>query len=195
MMESAMKKHNSAVTTSTQDIVLGLLAQRAMSGYDIWRLLGGLSWLVDSPSFGTLYPGLHTLLADGLATVEVIASNGRPPRKVYTITEAGRKAFQDWASQRVQLGSSLKDFVVRLALASNLPLSGLHAYLEQRREQVASNRPRIEQDLRAMSEESDLGQYLTLDYGLALADAELAWLERTLDRLTSQPQSVVGARK
>ncbi len=181
-----MKKRGMVSTMSTRDVVLGLLAQRPMSGYDIRRLLGGLSWLVDSPSFGTLYPGLHALLADGLVTVEVISSESRPPRKGYSITEAGSKAFQEWASQRVQLGSSLKQFVIRLSPAGNLSETGLHDYLEQRRELVASRRPNIEQALGVASEEVDLGQYLTLDYGLALADAELAWLDRTLSRLAKR---------
>ena len=178
-----MKKRYKVRTTSTRDVVLGLLAQRPMSGYDIRRLLGGLSWLVDGPSFGTLYPGLHTLFADGLVTVEVIPSESRPPRKIYSITQAGREAFQEWASQRVQPGGSLKEFVMRLVLAGNLSETGLCDYLEQRLEHVASFRPRIEEALVATSEDGDLGQYLTLDYGLALADAELAWLHRTLSRL------------
>ena len=84
---------------------------------------------------------------------------------------------------------------MRLGLASNLSESGLDAYLEQRREQVASYRPRLEQALGATSEEMHLGQYLTLDYGLALADAELAWLDGTLARLAKRSQSVGAAEE
>lgn len=189
-----MKKRNMVSTTSTRHVVLGLLAQHPMSGYDIRHLLGGLSWLVDGPSFGTLYPGLHTLLADGLVTVEVISSEGKPSRKVYSITEAGRKALQEWASRRVQSGGSLKEFVMRLVLASSLSETGLRDCLERRLEQVVSFRPRIEEALVATSEEGDLGQYLTLDYGLALADAEQTWLDRTLARLTTRSQSVGAAK-
>ena len=179
-----MKKRSMAGTTTTRNVVLGLLAQRPMSGYDIRRLLGGLSWLVDGPSFGALYPRLHTLLEDSLVTVEVISSESKPPRKVYSITQAGRKAFQEWASHRVQSGGSLKEFVMTLGLASNLSKTDLHTCLEQRRGQVASYQPKVEQALAVMGEQMNLGQYLTLDYGLALAEAELAWLDRTLTRLS-----------
>jgi hypothetical protein len=34
------------------------------------------------------------------------------------------------------------------------------------------------------------GQRLALEYGLALANAELAWLDSTLDRLVKQPQAM-----
>jgi DNA-binding PadR family transcriptional regulator len=187
-----MRKRSEASSISTRRVVLGLLAQRPMSGYDIKRLLGSLSWLVDGPSFGTLYPELHTLLADGMVTVEVVPSESRPPRKVYSTTQQGREAFREWVNRRVPLGSSLKQFVIRLSLAGHLPGAQLHDWLEQRRELVASRRPKIEQALGAISEQEDLGRYLTLHYGLGLADAELAWLDRTLARLTNRAL-LVGA--
>jgi PadR family transcriptional regulator AphA len=51
-----------------------------MSGYDIKRFLKSLGWLIDGPSFGSLYPALRALLKDGLVTVEVVSSQDRPPR-------------------------------------------------------------------------------------------------------------------
>ena len=71
--------------------ILGLLSRRSMSGYDIRRLLRSLGWLLGNPSFGTIYPALHALLKDGLVTVEVVPHPSRPPRKIYTITGAGRR--------------------------------------------------------------------------------------------------------
>ena len=64
---------------STKDIrhfILGLLTQQPMSGYGIKRSLKSLSWLIDSPSFGSIYPALRTLQEDGLVTVEVAPGPG-----------------------------------------------------------------------------------------------------------------------
>jgi PadR family transcriptional regulator AphA len=182
-----------ANTTSTRYFVLGLLAQQPMSGYDVKQFLKSLSWLIDSPSFGSLYPTLHALLEDGLVTVEVVLGQDRPSRKIYTITQAGRRALQGWVSQPMESGASLKAFIMRLALADNLSQTGLSAYLEQRREQVATHRLTLEQGAEAMGEEVDLGKRLTLDYGLALASAELAWLDCTLARLSEPSLSVEAA--
>jgi PadR family transcriptional regulator AphA len=178
---------------STRHFVLGLLTQQPMSGYDVKQFLKSLGWLIDSPSFGSLYPALHALLEDGLVTVEVVSGQDRPPRKIYTITQAGRKALQGWVSQPMESGASLKAFIMRLALADNLSRAGLSAYLEQRREQVATHRLTLQQSAEAMGEEVDLGKRLTLDYGLALASAELAWLDRTLARLSEPSLSVEAA--
>jgi len=96
--------------------ILGLLTRQPMSGYDIKRFLKSLSWLIDVPSLGSLYPSLHALLKDGLVTVEVIASQDRPSRKIYSITEAGEKALRAWLNQPSESDASLKKFVMRLAL-------------------------------------------------------------------------------
>jgi hypothetical protein len=45
-----------------------------------------------------------------------------------------------------------------------------------------------------MDEGMDLGERLALDYGLAAATAELAWLDRTLAQLSQQPLSLEAAR-
>ena len=169
--------------------VLGLLTRQPMSGYDIKRFLKNLSWLIDVPSLGSLYPSLHALLEDGLVTMEVAARQDRPPRKIYTITEAGKEALQTWLSQPSEPNASLKKFVMRLALAGQLSQVGLLAHLEQRRVCVAAQKTSLEQSI-AAGEGIDLGERLMLDYELSLATAELAWLNHTLARLSKPSLSV-----
>ncbi|MFL7791894.1 MAG: PadR family transcriptional regulator [Anaerolineae bacterium] len=173
-------------TKGIRHFVLGLLTKQPMSGYDIKRFLKSLSWLIDVPSLGSLYPSLHTLLKDGLVTMEVVASQDRPPRKIYSITEAGREALQKWLDQPSESDASLKKFIMRLALAGQLSRVGLLAHLEQRRARVTAQKMTLEQAIGAEPENADLEERLMLDYGLSLAVAELAWLNSTLARL-SQP--------
>ncbi len=154
-----------------------------MAGYDIKRLLQRLDWLIGSPSFGSVYPTLHTLLKDGLVDVSVAHNEERPSRKVYSITLAGQQALQAWLDQPVEPGISLKEFLMRLMLAGNLSHHGLVAYLQQRRSEVAARRPKLEKVARS-EENTALGRQLAFDYGLAAAAAELAWLDRTLERLS-----------
>ena len=181
-----------ASNMSIRDFVLGLLARQPMTGYDIKRFLNKLSWLIGSPSFGSLYPTLHALLKDGLATMEGVPNQDRPPRKTYTITAVGRHALNERLGQPTAAGLSLKAFVMHLALASHLSHADLRAYLEQRRVQVTAHRGNLEQAATAMDETVDLGERLTIDYGLVLATAELNWLGHTLARL-SEPSLLAEA--
>jgi len=176
-----------ARAVSIRHLILGLLTQQPMSGYDIKRSLKSLSWLIDSPSFGSIYPALRALWEDGLVTVEMAPRQGKPPRKIYTITEAGRLALREWMDQPVAPGASLKTFVMRLILANNFSHAGLISHLQQRRSQVAVHRATLKQIAEALDGTMDSGQRLAFGYGLALATAELAWLDSTLEQLSQQP--------
>jgi DNA-binding PadR family transcriptional regulator len=96
-----------ASAVSIRHFILGLLNRQRMSGYDIRRFLKSLSWLIDSPSSGSLYPALHILLEDGLVTVEVVSRQDKPPRKIYSITETGRQAMREWVERPVAPDASL----------------------------------------------------------------------------------------
>jgi DNA-binding PadR family transcriptional regulator len=160
-----------------------------MSGYDIKRFLKGLSWLIGNPGGGSLYPVLRALRQEELVTVEVVPGLDRPPRKIYSITEAGQEALHAWIEQPVAASAPLKAFAMRLLLADSHTPVRLSAYLRQRKEQVAAHQATLSGGLGAPGSKLNQGQQLALGYGLALAEAELAWLDRTLDRLGDQPLS------
>jgi DNA-binding PadR family transcriptional regulator len=163
-----------------------------MSGYDIKRNLKSLDWLIGSPSSGSLYPVLRTLMQDGCATVKVHPHESRPPRKIYSITEAGRQELAEWIDRPVAGNAPLRAFLMRLVLADAHSSVALVSHLEERRAQVASRQAAIEQ---IVSVEESASQDLDLawDYGLALASAEITWLDRILDQLAlgTQQQSSV----
>lgn len=176
-----------AGTVSLRYFILGLLAQQPMTGYDIQRFLKSLSWLIGNPSSGSLYPILRALPQEGLAIVETIPGLDRPPRKIYTITEVGRQELEAWAGQPAESKAPLKAFVMRLLLAGCFSPAGLAAHLQQRRAQVAAHRHALDAALGASQENDKQGQFLAMDYGLALAAAELTWLDHTLSELPRQP--------
>jgi DNA-binding PadR family transcriptional regulator len=167
-------------------LILGLLTHEPMSGYGIKQLLERFGWLIGSPSFGSLYPTLHSLLDEGLVTVEVIPREDQIPRKIYTITEAGERRLQEWIDQPAEPDTHLKAFVTRLILANNLSTGRLRRHLEQRRSQVLDHRTVLTKAADSLEQRDNRGQYLALDYGIAIADAELAWLDRTLERLSGE---------
>ena len=88
-----MDKKYMAVGSSM--LILKLLEQQDMYGYQIIKELEIRSERVFTLKEGTLYPLLHTLEQDGAVICEQrTAENGRE-RKYYIITESGRKLLQD----------------------------------------------------------------------------------------------------
>jgi PadR family transcriptional regulator AphA len=173
-------------TAGFRYFILGLLTQRAMSGYDIKRFLESLGWLMGSPSFGMIYPALHALLRDGLVTVEVMSRESKPPRKIYSITEDGEQVLREWLNQPTKANASLRSFIMRLSLASSFVPDRLAGYLKDRRDQVAAQHANLRKMINEMDQGVDHGQRLALDYSIAVADAELAWLDRTLRDLAGE---------
>ena len=164
-----------------------------MSGYDIKRLLQRLKGLFGSSSFGNIYPTLHALLKEGWATVDVLTREDRPPKKVYAITQEGRQSLRQWLEGPVPANLSQRALVMRLVLARDSDRGELVAHFGQRRACVVLHRDDL-LELRSQSEHSDAGWQLALDYGLAVADAELAWLDRALQSAfrESHLEEVVG---
>lgn len=177
-----------AGATNLRHLILGLLSRHPMSGYDVKRFLGSLTWLIGKPSFGSLYPALHILLEEGLVAVEVQPRPGKPDRKIYSITEAGRETVEGWASQPVGADASLRAFVMRLLLAGTLTRQALREHLVQRRVQVTEQQAALAEAVRNDCRRPDLERYLAADYGLTLADAELVWLDKALSELTRTDQ-------
>jgi PadR family transcriptional regulator, regulatory protein AphA len=167
--------------------VLGLLAQRPMSGYDIKCCFESFGWLIHGPSFGSLYPMLHSLLEEKHLTVEVIEGESGLSRKVYTITETGKHALEKWINESPETDKSLKTFLMHLMVADNLSRDALLTHLEQRRLQVADYQTALKRVGEAEGGDGDLGERLALDYGRVLAAAETVWLERKLAQLCQPP--------
>jgi DNA-binding PadR family transcriptional regulator len=163
--------------------VLGLLAQRPMSGYDIKCCFESFGWLIHGPSFGSLYPMLHALLEEEHLTVEVTEGESGLSRKVYTITEEGRQSLEKWIDESLETEKSLKTFLMHLMVADNLSREALLTYLKRRRSQVADYQTTLKQIGETTGGNGDLGERLAIDYGRVLAAAETVWLDRKLDQL------------
>jgi PadR family transcriptional regulator PadR len=74
--------------------VLALLVDEERYGFELVRTLGATDGLVTGE--GTLYPLLSRLKRDGLVASSWRDSDAGPPRKYYTISEAGRRALNEF---------------------------------------------------------------------------------------------------
>ena len=85
---------------STTVLILSLLTERPMYGYQLAKELASRSGGVFEFKEGTLYPALHRMEKDGLLTSYWEVVEEGPSRKYYTITEKGQDALaaksHDW---------------------------------------------------------------------------------------------------
>ena len=88
---------------NVRTLCLAILYFNESSGYDIRKHVteGAYSHFVEA-SYGSIYPALAKLEADGLVTSREESHPGRPARKVYRITEDGRAAFRSALASPLQ---------------------------------------------------------------------------------------------
>ena len=71
-------------------LILGALAERPMHGYEVIQALEAKSRGLWRPSAGSIYPTLQLLSDEGLVSSEEVDG-----RRVYTLTDEGRKALAE----------------------------------------------------------------------------------------------------
>lgn len=81
---------------NVRTLCLSILHEGEATGYEIRRLCleGECSYFVEA-SFGSIYPALAKLEDEGLVTSRTEQQSGKPSKKVYAITDAGRAAFAE----------------------------------------------------------------------------------------------------
>ena len=90
-------------------VLLGVMAHASepLYGYQVAKLLDEHSGETPMMKQGALYPVLRSLESGGSLESVVEPSVSGPPRRYYTVTEAGRQTFQVWQ----QIWSETKIFV------------------------------------------------------------------------------------
>lgn len=105
---------------------LGVLALRPASGYEIRKAFeeGPFSHFAEG-GFGSIYPALGRLTAEGLVTFEVEAQEKRPDKKIYQITEAGRRSLVEKLCEQAPKDDKIKsDLLFILFSRTNYPKHG-----------------------------------------------------------------------
>ena len=162
--------------------ILGLLyfEEGGGHGYDLARhfnddqALGGVLKLEP----GMLYHHLKKLARANWVTADIEPQGARPPRQVYTLTEAGRDELLRWLREPVQHTREIRlEFLVKLYFARlldpNLAADLIAGQLEKSREMEAS----LEARLSAGEAPANDFARQVLDLRLLQTRAAITWLE------------------
>jgi PadR family transcriptional regulator PadR len=97
----ATKKFQKEMNAGTTALVLLSVLSRSkepMYGYQIAKMLEGTSSELMSMKQGSLYPVLRSLEENEMLKSLVEPSVSGPPRRYYTITDAGRECLKEWSA-------------------------------------------------------------------------------------------------
>lgn len=111
-----------------QFIIEGLLMENDMSGYDI-NLHMQDSQLFKG-GFGNIYPTLRKLEATGAVGFREIVETGRYKR-IYAITEKGKKEFLAWLEQPMEIKKTNDDYMMKMYFYKYLPKEKVKALIAE----------------------------------------------------------------
>lgn len=162
---------------TTSYAVLGLLTFGEMSGYDVNKIADQSIAFFFTPAKSQIYSELRRLVSLDFATEREVAQDRRPDKRLYRITDRGRRALREWLENTEVEGGEIKSpFLVKVFFGAQM---SRESFLEQVREM----RKRDEDQLHALREiekvikdEDDMFfPYLTLKCGLAHTRALIRW--------------------
>jgi PadR family transcriptional regulator, regulatory protein AphA len=171
-------------------VILGLLALRAMTVYEINKALERGVSLFYSASFGSINAAIGRMLEKGWVSGEEKVENGRNKR-IYHLTPVGRQAFQDWLASEIE-SEKVKDPALTRLYFMGLSdhqerIRVLEAHIQSLR-QVLGRLELIHQQNTGLQIPAELQtvakfQLLTLQYGRDFCAFNIRWYEALLESL------------
>jgi DNA-binding PadR family transcriptional regulator len=160
----------------TRTLCLGILSLGDATGYEIKKQFeeGPFSHFY-RVGFGSIYPALNEISARGLATVTQHAQENRPDKKVYSLTELGRRALMQALLKRPERDQVRSDFLFTMAFCSLLPPAFAAGLVAERltfyRDHIAHLRHCL------ATEAVSPGRQFVRGFGLAVYEAAARYLE------------------
>ncbi len=175
---------------NVRTLCLAILYFGDSTGYEIKKLSmeGKYSHFVDA-SFGSIYPALARLESEGMVTCREETQAGKPPRKVYSITENGRSTFIDSLFEPPAPDVFRSEFLLISMCAAILPPTVIKRAIDTRIEQLQAEIDHLNQIAGNARHE---GTRWAAGYGLKCLGASLEHLQSHRDELIALAGSALA---
>ena len=171
------------------------LSERPASGLDLARRFDksiGFFW---QASHQQIYKTLGRMEKDGWVTSTVVVQQGRPDKKVYDVSDAGRLAVQAWLATPTDASPLRSELGLKMRAASYA--TDREAVLADIRNHLADHQTRLDYFWQLAKRDypeptaltgQALDQYLVLRGGILMEETWVAWLDEYLTAHTRPTQ-------
>ncbi|MDN3698391.1 MULTISPECIES: PadR family transcriptional regulator [Vibrio] len=174
---------------SLPHVILTVLSTRDATGYDITKEFSASIGYFWKASHQQVYRELNKMAQNELVTCVLEPQEGKPDRKVYSITDAGRGALGAWFDQPTAHPTVRDEFSAKLMACAVQPSTAYHAQLtelvEESRKLVAHYKE-IEAAYYATPASLDKQarlERLTLRRNLVIREAWVSWADEVIAEL------------
>jgi DNA-binding PadR family transcriptional regulator len=182
--------------------ILALLAARPQSGYDLARQMRPPFGYLWQARHGQIYPELARLVKSGLVDIGRVDKYAGPPRRVHSLTPAGRIELSAWVLRPTQIRPSNDEFLVKAyALRRVRPAAAtklLHDQIKLHDERLgaleqmyAVLEARLKSNRRL--DPAPFGEFAALHRAVSAERDYISWCRWLLEQLKSVPRRTTSA--
>lgn len=173
---------------NVRTLCLSVLFEGEATGYEIRRMCvdGECSYFIEA-SFGSIYPALARLEADGLVTSRTEQQDGKPAKKIYAITEAGRYAFKQQLCEPLGEDVFRSPFLMFARYAHILPRDLVEARASEFLQRTIDDRKKLE-DLGG-ERSCNAGDTWVINYGRAITELAERYMRTHMHELITMARA------
>ena len=160
-------------------LCLGILSRGDATGYEIKKMVeeGLFSHFIEA-SFGSIYPALTRMTEDGLVTFRSESQDGKPDKKVYSITPAGLTALKHALTVFPRKDKFKSEFLFIMLLSEHVDRQHVAAVLARRAEELQQELDMIRECAEGLNKP---GTQFVNGYGQAVIGAARDYVAQNLD--------------
>lgn len=177
--------------------ILSLLADGDYTGYELSKAFDASITYVWAASQSQIYPELHKLADKGLAEGIDVTQQGRPDKRMYRITPAGRSALVEWVSRSPTTLGIRDPFQLQAVNSGRLPpdrarqlVTEQRGLLQRRFDILVTIRDQLDSSGHTPGEpySEQLGWRLGVEAGLRTVEAYIGWCDWAVEQIDASAQ-------
>lgn len=174
-------------------VCLGMLTDGPASGYDMKKCFESTFGHFFPAGYGSIYPALATLARNGLVEFEEIPQDGKPDRKVYSITDAGRAELDSALSNPNPSHRVRSEFLAMMCFAHLMSDEQINAVIDNKLGELGEFLQMLEQLPQGECSAMPKGTRFVAGFGHFVASSLTRYIEENRDMLTTTDDKKIQA--
>lgn len=168
-----------------------MLTDGPASGYDMKKCFESSFGHFFPAGYGSIYPALATLARNGMVEFENVPQEGKPDRKVYTITDKGRKELMAGLSNPQPTHKVRSEFLAMMCFAHLMSEEQVNLVIDNKLLEIDEFLKMFDKFPSAECSTMPVGARFVAGFGQFVASSLKVYIEENRDMLTNSGENEV----
>lgn len=167
-------------------VCLGMLTDGEASGYDLKKEFESSFGHFFAAGYGSIYPALNALAQDGMVECRHIPQEGKPDRKVYKITQAGREHLLAALQNPSPSHKVRSEFLATMCFSHLMSREQIETVLDHRVKEMTAYLQLFKEFETSCMEDWPPGARFVLGFGQTMMKTMRTYIEENRDMLVEE---------